>query len=496
MGMLKYPGRKLRHLVMALGYGLLGLLVGGVIIFIDYMESRPDLSPWHTAVLDREFIASSEAQVADLEGYLALEENLFAQLRERVFDKVSDAGSPGQRLNRFAAGSLVDPSGFDADWNRSFELDNAKPRAAFLMLHGLSDSPYSMRALAEDLHARGASVVGLRLPGHGTAPATLARVDWKDFTAAVRLAVRSMRRDLPPGVPLIMVGYSNGAALAVEYTLQALEQRDLPLPAGLVLMSPALAVSPTAGLAKWSLLLGRLAGLEKLAWVSIQPEYDPYKYNSFPVNAGEQIYRLTSDIAARLQRLDMGQGVPGFPPILAFQSVVDATIPADGVVRNLLVRLAPNQHELVLFDINRQAESTAFFATDPHDDVERLLSAVLPFALRVVTNRGADSSALMERLRLRGAEEISEQMLEMPWPEDIFSLSHVALPFRPDDPIYGVVPHRDGHLPSLGTVDLRGETGVLQVPLSQFLRLRYNPFYDYLLGRVTARFLPTDSTAE
>jgi alpha-beta hydrolase superfamily lysophospholipase len=149
------------------------------------------------------------------------------------------------------------------------------PRAAFLMLHGLSDSPYSMRALAEDLHARGASVVGLRLPGHGTAPTALARVDWRDFTAAVRLAMRSMRRDLPPGVPLFMVGYSNGAALAVEYTLQALERQDLPLPAGLVLMSPALAVSPTAGLARWNLLLGRLAGLQKLAWLSIQPEFDP-----------------------------------------------------------------------------------------------------------------------------------------------------------------------------------------------------------------------------
>jgi len=39
-------------------------------------------------------------------------------------------------------------------------------------------------------------------------------------------------------------------------------------------------------------------------------------------------------------------------------------------------------------------------------------------------------------------------------------------------------------------IDLRGETGVLQVPLSQFLRLRYNPFFNYLEGRVTDQYLP------
>ena len=26
------------------------------------------------------------------------------------------------------------------------------------------------------------------------------------------------------------------------------------------------------------------------------------------------------------------------------------------------------------------------------------------------------------------------------WPNDVISLSHVALPFRPDDPVYGVLP--------------------------------------------------------
>jgi alpha-beta hydrolase superfamily lysophospholipase len=490
MSVVQRTARRLRHPLLALAYGLLGLVVGGVIIFVVHMQNRPDLSPWHTADLDREFTASKAAQVADLDGYLALEQALFAQLRSQVISKVADARAPGQRLNRFASGSLVDPTGFDTNWNQTFRLAAKNPRAVFLMLHGLSDSPYSMRGLAEDLHARGAAVVGLRLPGHGTAPAGLASADWRDFTAAVRLAMRSVRRESPAQLPLYMVGYSNGAALSVAYTLEALEGQDLPLPAGLILISPALAVSPTAGLAKWNLLLGRLAGLEKLAWLSIQPEFDPYKYNSFPVNAGEQIHRLTTDIASRLRRLDTGQGVSGFPPVVAFQSAVDATIPADGVVRHLLGNLAPNQHELVVFDVNREAETNAFFATDPHQAVAQLFSVVHPFHLRLLTNRDADTLALMERHRPQGAAQTRDRPLELAWPQGIFSLSHVALPFRPDDPLYGIAPQAEGRLPSLGTVDLRGETGVLQVPLSQFLRLRSNPFYAYLLDRVTQRFLP------
>jgi hypothetical protein len=64
------------------------------------------------------------------------------------------------------------------------------------------------------------------------------------------------------------------------------------------------------------------------------------------------------------------------------------------------------------------------------------------------------------------------------WPPDVVSLSHVALPFRPDDPVYGVLPGSGAHgLPSLGALALRGEEGALQFPLGSLARLRSNPFW-------------------
>ena len=59
------------------------------------------------------------------------------------------------------------------------------------------------------------------------------------------------------------------------------------------------------------------------------------------------------------------------------------------------------------------------------------------------------------------------------------SLSHVAVPFRSDDPLYGTAEAtRKTGLP-LGSLNARGESGVLRISDGQLLRLRHSPFYDY-----------------
>ena len=474
-----------RHLLLAASYGVVGIVVAGLTLFISHMRDRPDLQPWHLAALDGEFSAADSDRIRGLGDYLRLEDELFAELDAEVYSKLPENLS---RINRFRRGSVVDPASFGQNWNRTFELPVERPRAGFLMLHGLSDSPYSWRALGQALHERGIWVVGLRLPGHGTAPVGLAEVDWQDFTAAVRLAARDMAAKLGAERPLYLAGYSNGAALAVQYSLAVLEGEDLPRPAGLLLISPAIAVSSTAALAEWSLRLARLPGLEKLAWLSILPEYDPFKYNSFAVNAGQQIYGLTSDIAARIDRLDPGTGIRDFPPILGFQSVVDSTIPPAALVQSLLARLAPNKHRLVLFDVNREADTAALFAADPRAAVEELLQHELPFELDLITNRDPQSLDLMAVHKAALEPGFSEQPLALAWPKEIYSLSHVALPFPADDPAYGASDAAAGRDVTLGSVELRGELAVLQVPLEQFMRLRYNPFFPYLRQAVLDRY--------
>ena len=108
-----------------------------------------------------------------------------------------------------------------------------------LLLHGMSDSPYSLRALGETLKQRDYWVIGLRLPGHGTAPSGLRHINWRDMAAAVRLGVAHLASKVGEN-PIHIVGYSNGAPLAINYTLDALEDDTLTSPTSLVLISPAI----------------------------------------------------------------------------------------------------------------------------------------------------------------------------------------------------------------------------------------------------------------
>ncbi|MDH5171748.1 MAG: alpha/beta hydrolase, partial [Gammaproteobacteria bacterium] len=176
-------------LTRVLAAGLLGCLLTALAVGVYLLDSRPDLSVWHTADLDEEFTAASG--LTDFSQYLALEDRLFEQLDRLVYAEVPVG--PENAINRYSRGSLADPGRWPVNWNRSFELGQEQPRAGVLLLHGLSDSPYSMRALGESLHGSGAMVLGLRIPGHGTAPSGLVETRWQDMAAAVRLAARHVR---------------------------------------------------------------------------------------------------------------------------------------------------------------------------------------------------------------------------------------------------------------------------------------------------------------
>ncbi len=217
-----------RGLVKAAAYSAAGALVVLLVVFGLYLKSRPELAVWHLADLDEEFTAASEVETfAD---YLDLEDRLFAQLNHEVYARTPTGEH--RLINRYSRGSLSDPERWSPNWNRSFELPAPNPRAGVLLLHGMSDSPYSLRALGQSLNAAGAVVVGLRVPGHGTAPSGLVEVTWQDMAAAVRLAMLHLAHEAR-GRPLYIVGYSNGAALGVHYALQTLEDASLPKVAGL-----------------------------------------------------------------------------------------------------------------------------------------------------------------------------------------------------------------------------------------------------------------------
>ncbi len=85
--------------------------------------------------------------------------------------------------NRYFADSPIYPGKFAQDWNRSYILEPAgAPVGAVVLLHGLTDSPYSLRHIARRYRDDGYVAVAIRLPGHGTVPSGLTDVEWEQWT--------------------------------------------------------------------------------------------------------------------------------------------------------------------------------------------------------------------------------------------------------------------------------------------------------------------------
>ena len=458
----------------------LGAVVAAFAVYLALARSMPDLGPWHGAWSEPEVGATDFAQ------YLADEDAVFRRLETAV--AALPPAERGGAFHRYTAGSRTDPFSAPVNWNRTFEWAPEQARGAALLVHGLSDSPYSLRSIAEILRDRGFSVLGLRLPGHGTTPGSLSVTGADAWRAAVRAAARHAASRAGASGRFVIVGYSMGALLAVDYTVDALAGSGDPAPGGLVLLSPALQVSAVAAAAKFQRRLARLPGLSKLAWTNINVEYDPFKYVSFPVRSGEAIYGLTRDVDAKVLALRADGRLAAFPPVLAFQSVVDATIVPAGVVARLLDRLpSPAESSLVLFDVNRLRTSAVFMRLAPGAFPHALVGAASqPYDLTLVTNRDDGTREVVARRRAPGGAAWDTVDLGVAWPPGVYSMSHIALPFPADDPIYGATGDSTGRALGLGSLVLRGERQLFAIPMDELMRLRYNPFHAYLASRLAA----------
>jgi alpha-beta hydrolase superfamily lysophospholipase len=453
--------------------------IGGA---LSAMSRLPDLQPWHHLVTTLEPDASEISESFALERYLQHEDAVFHEA-EQLVDAVVSAHADPVVPNRYVAASRSAPLRLGTNFNRTQIGMPTGVRGGALLLHGLTDSPYSMRAMAARLQGAGYYTLSLRLQGHGTVPGGLVGVAWEDWAAAVRMGMRHLRRQVGESHPLVIVGYSNGGALAVHYALESLDDARLPAPAKLVLVSPMIGVSAMARLARAISVLGPVPFFEKARWLDVFPEYNPFKYNSFAANAGLQTGRVTADIQRRLSHAAAAGTLARFPPTLAFQSVVDTTVSTPAVVNNLFNRLPAGGHELVLFDLNRASGVDAF--TRPGAVLPRLSGRARPFSATLVTNEAPGTFSVAAMRVSAGSTHVVVEPLAVEWPRDMYSLSHVSLPFPEDDPVYGGASssRQNGGL-ALGRLAPRGEKDALIVPIDTLMRVTWNPFFSYMARRM------------
>ena len=184
-----------------------------------------------------------------------------------------------------------------------------------------------------------------------------------------------------------------------------------------------------------------------------------------------------SAAAGRLARL---------PPILTFQSIVDFTVNTPAVIDALYAKLPANGSELVLFDLNRFAHYGPLLRSDRATLLERLLPPPpRNYATSIITNADSTSRDVVERRVDAGTTTERVRPLGLAYPPEVFSLSHIALPFPVEDGLYGLRPDpRDDFGLNLGALATRGERGTLVVSLDVLNRISSNPFFPYVLQRL------------
>ncbi len=195
--------------------------------------------------------------------------------------------------------------------NMPFELTASKEveyRGKFLLIHGLNDSPFVWRDVASQLMQRGFDVRAILLPGHGTTPEHMLDVHYSEWLHTAREHLKLWNTD---DTPLYLGGFSLGGVIA---TVLSLESRDID---GLLLFSPAYN-SRLNHLLRWSWLYQKF---EPWLFGGMIIEDNPAKYNSIPINSGDQYYRLTRYLKKRWKRNRIR--VPALLVVTVDDSVVD-----------------------------------------------------------------------------------------------------------------------------------------------------------------------------
>ncbi len=185
---------------------------------------------------------------------------------------------------------------------------DGQPRMGFLLIHGLTDSPYLLSDVAASLRERYPCALqrGLLLPGHSTVPGDTLDMRFEDWMTVTEYGVNSFREDVDA---LFMVGFSTGTSLSVRYVDA---HRDDELIKGLIMLSPAIAAR------------SRIAFLSPYVrwfsdWLSENAERDAGRYESFSMNAGAEFYELTSALSS-------ASFVPLAVPVFMAGSAADATV--------------------------------------------------------------------------------------------------------------------------------------------------------------------------
>lgn len=201
-----------------------------------------------------------------------------------------------------------------------------------LLIHGLYDSPFSLRDIGAYFLKQGYLVRAVLLPGHGTVPGDLLTIHRKDWLDTVANAITSTSEIVDD---FYICGYSMGGALSLLLHHLAKNLRAM------ILIAPGL--KPRNRKAHLLKVIRLFTWISKKAkWYQISNQINYTKYTSHSYNPSYQAFQLMK--AASKIKTDI--------PLFFVASQDDETIDTDHVLDYF--KQQPNQlNEMILYCKNR-----------------------------------------------------------------------------------------------------------------------------------------------
>ena len=301
-------------------------------------------------------------------------------------------------------------------------------KKAALLIHGLFDTPFTMRNVGEHLVKQGYLVRSILLPGHGTIPADLLTTTTKEWMKAIAYGIQSFSAEIES---LYLVGFSTGAALSLNYILKQHKQNIT----GLIMFSPAFALNTKSTILVRAYRMFRWL-FKQHKWILRNDCPDYTKYTSFPVNSAFLVQRLIVEnkLLAKKQQCTL--------PVFMVVSSDDETVRSDVSIKYF--QHTSNPHNILYLYSNNKKN-------------------YLDKRIHVLESRKAD--------------------------ENILDFSHVASLVAPDNPHYGR--HGDHqeplHEPKTKTSNQAIYLGAASKENENHYRLRrltYNPYFSVLMNKL------------
>jgi carboxylesterase len=201
----------------------------------------------------------------------------------------------------------LDPSAFFLDGGGTGEGGHT----GILLIHGFTGSPTEMRRIGDYLYARGLTVSGPLLPGHGTTPEAMNRCRWTDWPGHVEAALAVLRARC---TRVFVGGLSMGSLLTLHL---AARHPDL---AGVLAYSPAVWTANSkiylTPIARHFVAFQPHAGDSYLA--DPQADRQIWCYDVVPVGAVAELLKLILDVRRSLPKIGC--------PVVIIHSTRDAAI--------------------------------------------------------------------------------------------------------------------------------------------------------------------------